>query len=144
MPATIYGVSEYDRAGPPQPSWPPTRFRQLLDGDTVVCLSRNCALPVILDLGVFTATRTAVAEWIKRNTEPVPPRLLRLASHCLNGHTEVTHAEPVSTPEAAAVQVEAEEQRHRGLLTTKTCTSCEDEYKGTKYSRYCGSCKTSQ
>lgn len=122
--------------------WPPVRFRQLLDGEDVICLARNCGLPMVLDPAMFSFTRAMVREWHRNNgNEPAPPRLLRLAANCLNGHDEVTHAEPALTREAAAALAEAEEAKYQGALTGKRCTSCGDRYHGNKYSRYCSECR---
>lgn len=138
MLATIYGVSsEYDRRATP----PPRFVAALTDDAPVICQSRNCELPMVIDPQVFLNTRTMVQEWRRHNTEPVPLRLLKLAMRCLNGHVEVWHAEPVKTREAAAAATEAEEQRYRGMLTAKFCTACGEQYEGNKYSRFCADCR---
>jgi hypothetical protein len=129
--------SEYDRR-----ATPPSRFVAALTEDGyVVCQSRNCELPMVIDPQVFSNTRAMVREWRRNNTEPIPLRFLKLAMKCLNGHVEFWHAEPVKTREAAAAASEAEEQRYRGMLTAKTCTSCGESYDGNKYSRFCADCR---
>jgi len=121
---------------------PPTRFTEALTGDgPVICLSRNCEFPMVMDPAMFSMTRAMVREWRRNNTDPVPLRLLNLAMRCMGGHVEVWHAEPALTREAAAALAEAEEVRYQGALTGKRCTACGDRYHGTKYSLYCSECR---
>lgn len=138
MSDTILAVDpEYVRC-----ATPPPRFVEALTSEGhVACLIRNCGLPMVVDPAVFSLTRAMVREWRRNSADPVPLRLLKLSMHCLNGHAEVWHAEPVLTREAAAVLAEAEEAKYQGALTGKRCTACGDRYHGNKYSRYCSECR---
>lgn len=120
---------------------PPARFREAITSEGyVICLKRNCGLPMVVDPLVFSQTRTMVHEWKRNNRQPVPLRLLRLLMRCLNGHTEAWHAEPAQASDA---RQEAEEQESfEAGLTERTCFGCGEEFRGYKRSRLCAACKS--
>ncbi len=120
---------------------PPARFLEAMGEDYVICLKRNCGLPMIMDPMIFSQTRTMVAEWRRHNREPVPLRLLKLMLRCLNGHVELWHALPATSPEQAEALAKAEEAAATPEPTRRFCTQCGESFKGSRFQRHCPDCK---